>query len=111
MRRLFWVGIGALGAVVVAQRLKQIVHRFTPEGVAEQVEDVGTRTTTALRAAAREFRAASAERERDLITALLVTPEGGEYVRRRDRVRDDGPAESAGRPSGRVDEDEPLYEF
>jgi hypothetical protein len=113
MRRLFWVGVGAVGAVVVVQRFRQVVHRFTPEGVAEQVEDVGARTTTALRGAADEFRTARAERERELIAALLVTPEGGEYVRRRDRVRDEPPAAygSAARPIGRVDEDEPLYDF
>ncbi len=111
MRRLFWMGVGAVGAVVVAQRFRKAVRRFTPEGVAEQVEEVGARTTTALRGAARDFRAARAERERDLVDALLVVPEGGEYVRKRDRVRDGVPAASAARPSGRVDEDEPLYEF
>jgi hypothetical protein len=109
MRRLFWVGVGAVGAVVVAQRFRQAVRRFTPEGVAEQVEEVGARTTTALQGAAREFRSARAERERDLIAALLVTPEA-DYVPRR-RSRDDRPVPSDVRPSGRVDEDEPLYEF
>jgi hypothetical protein len=111
MRRLIWVGVGAVGAVVVVRRLKQAVRRFTPEGVAEQVEDVGARTTSALRAAAEEFRTARAERERDLVAALLVTPEGGQYVRRRDRVRDEPPPTPRSWPSGRVDDDEPLYEF
>ena len=112
MRRLFWVGVGAIGAVVVARRVRQTIHRFTPEGVAEQVGDVGARTTTALRGAVDEFRTARAERERELVTALLVTPEGGEYVRRRDRVPDERASTPAGAwPSGRVDDDEPLYEF
>lgn len=111
MRRAFWVGVGAVGAVVVAQRFKRVVHRFTPEGVAEQVDQVGARTTTALRGVVDEFRTARAERERDLVTALLVTPEGGEYVRKRDRDRDERPAAPAAWPGGRVDDDEPLYEF
>lgn len=111
MRRLFWVGVGAVGAVVVARRLRQTIRRFTPEGVAEQVGDVGARTTTALRGAVEEFRTARAERERDLVTALLVTPEGGEYVRRRDRVDEERPTSPHAWPSGRVDDDEPLYEF
>ena len=111
MRRLFWMGVGAVGAVVVVRRFKQAARRFTPEGVAEQVGEVGARTTTALRGAVDEFRTARAERERDLVTALLVTPEGGEYVRRRDRVHDERPPAPRSWPSGRVDDDEPLYEF
>ena len=111
MRRLFWVAVGAVGAVVVAQRFKQLARRLTPEGVAEQVEDVGARTTTALRSAVGEFRTARAQRETDLVTALLVTPEGGEYVPRRDRPRPESSAPSTAGPSGRVDADEPLYEF
>ena len=83
MRRLFWMGVGAAGAVIVAQRVRQTARRFTPEGVAEQAADVGRRTGTALHEAFGEFRAARAERERELVEALLVEPEGGTVAERR----------------------------
>lgn len=74
MRRLFWMGVGAAGAVVAASRVRRAVRRVTPEGVAEQIEDAGRRTGTALRDAVGVFRAASREREDALVTALLVEP-------------------------------------
>lgn len=122
MRRLFWVTVGAAGAVVVARRLEQTARRYTPAGVAERVEVAGERTTEAVGSALQRFRVARAEREQELLTTLLVTPEGGDphAVFGRGR-RDDDPwraeASSASgrpagtRPSGRVDESEPLYDF
>jgi len=83
MRRLFWMGVGAAGAIVAAQRLRQAARRFTPEGVAEQAADAGRRTGAALQEAIVEFRAARAERERELVEALLVEPEGGTVADRR----------------------------
>lgn len=131
MRRLFWVGVGAAGAVLAAGRLRQAARRYTPAGVTEQVEAAGRRTTTALAEAVDTFRSASTTRERDLVATLLVTPEGGDAQAALDafgprgRHRDDaatdarsssppdapGRTPSSGRPSGRVDEDEPLYDF
>lgn len=83
MRRLFWVGVGAVGAVVVGQRLRQVAHRLSPDGVAEQAVDAGRRTGTAVRDAVAQFRTARAEREAELVTALLVDPEGGTVAERR----------------------------
>jgi hypothetical protein len=123
MRRLFWVTVGAAGAVVVARRLEQAARRYTPAGVAERVEVAGERTTEAVGGALQRFRAARAERELELLTTLLVAPEGGDphaVFGRGRQDRDPWPAEtssSAGRtgasarPSGRVDESEPLYDF
>lgn len=135
MRRLFWVAVGAAGAVVVAKRLEETARRYTPAGVAERVEEAGERTTEAVGSALQRFRSARAERERDLLTTLLVTPEGGDphavlgRGRRHREPWDDDEAAGAratsssasgrtaaggadgARPSGRVDRDEPLYDF
>lgn len=77
MRRLVWMGVGAVGAAVVAARVRRAARRFTPDGVAEQVEAVGRRTTSALREAVEEFRTARTAREHELVTALLVEPAAG----------------------------------
>lgn len=132
MRRLFWVAVGAAGAVVVARRLEQAARRYTPAGVTEQVEEAGRRTQSAFRDAVTQWRSSMDQRERDLVSTLLVTPEGGDAhaFRRRDRREHDEPWEATGRrraadggrraaddaaasdrPSGRVDPDEPLYDF
>ena len=139
MRRLFWVGVGAVGAVVAVDRLRKAARRYTPAGVSDRAEDVGRRTTSALRGAVEEFRTAKGQRERDLVATLLVTPEGGDAAsgldgmsgRRRSHDRDpdftapayntptgtDDPAGgkpppgSRRRPTGRVDDDEPLFDF
>jgi hypothetical protein len=108
MRRLFWVGVGAVGTVVVAQRVRQAARRFTPEGVAEQAVDAGRRTGTALREAVVEFRVARAERESELVTALLVEPEGGTRAERRAAhdAHDHAPADPFARHSTFVDDED-----
>ncbi|MBC7291225.1 MAG: hypothetical protein H5T83_07805 [Actinotalea sp.] len=123
MRRLFWVAVGAAGAVVVARRLEETARRYTPAGVAERVEVAGERTTQAMGNALERFRAARAEREQELLTTLLVTPEDGDPHavfgrgrRERDAWEAATPSSAAGagrsaRPTGRVDDDEPLYDF
>ncbi|EYR62817.1 hypothetical protein N866_04980 [Actinotalea ferrariae CF5-4] len=134
MARLFWVAVGAAGAVVVARRLQETARRYTPAGVAERVEVAGERTTEAVGSALERFRTARAEREQELLTTLLVTPEDGDphaVLGRSRRERDAwGAATSSSggsgrrgtaagrdvatggaRPSGRVDDSEPLYEF
>lgn len=102
MRRLFWMGVGAVGTIVVAQRVRRQAQRFTPDGVAGQAVEAGRRTGRAVQEAVGEFRAAATERERDLVTALLVEPEGGSVAERR-AVR-----AAAGSPVTRpvVDDDE-----
>lgn len=120
MRRLFWMGVGAAGAVLAAERLRRMARRYTPAGVSERVEAAGQRTSTALHDAVDVFNAAREQREKDLVATLLVTPEGGDpnaVFRRRGKHADDAanPAPEGGsrtsRPSGRVDDDEPLYDF
>jgi hypothetical protein len=116
MRRLFWVGVGALGAVVAARKLEERTRPFTPEGVADRVDQAREQAGTAVTDALRTFRTARLAREQELVTTLLVTPEGGDasaVLRRGRRAEDpwDAATPSAARPRGRVDEDEPLYEF
>jgi len=77
MRRLLWMGVGAVGAAVVAARVRRAARRLTPDDVAEQVEAVGRRTASALREAVEEFRTARTAREHELVTALLVEPAAG----------------------------------
>lgn len=128
MARLFWVGVGAVGAVVLTRRLREQARRYTPEGVAERVEAAGEQAGLALTGAVRRFRAARAEREQELVDTLLVTPEGGDphaVLRRGGRHRADEPRDEHDddawdgtpsspdrtRPTGRVDPNEPLYDF
>jgi hypothetical protein len=91
MRRLFWAGVGAVGAVVVARRARRMANRL-PDAVADQVEEAGRRASTALRAAVDEFRAARTARETELVEALLVEPAGGTERRPRTRRRSPEPA-------------------
>ena len=132
MRRLFWVGVGAVGAVVAAERIRRAAHRYTPAGVGEQVDAAGKATTSALRGALDQFRTSMAAREKDLVRQLLVTPEGGDadavFGRRRTDRRPTADADAglwaqdatrsrpgvrreAARPTGRVADDDPLYDF
>ncbi|HWS57050.1 MAG TPA: hypothetical protein VN257_00795 [Actinotalea sp.] len=118
MRRLFWVGVGAVGTLVVARRVRAAWNRYTPEGVAEQVEQAGQGAVEAVHAAVDRFRTARAARELELTTTLLATPDGGDasaVFHRRAPARpagwDDAAPAAPSRPRGRVDEDEPLYDF
>lgn len=123
MRRLVWMGLGAAAAVVLAERARRVARRYTPAGVTEQVEAAGQRAGTAVQGALATFRTAFETREKDLVSTLLVQPEGGDagaVLRRRPaRTADDDPLARApgtagtasGRPRGRVDDDEPLYDF
>ncbi len=113
MRRLFWMGVGAAGAVLAAQRLRATWHRYSPAGVAEQVEQAGQGLVGAARSAAATFTDSFRTRERDLTSQLLVQPEGGDpsaVFRRAPGPADTG-SRSASRPSGRVDDDDTLYDF
>ena len=118
MRRLFWMGVGAAGTVIAARRLRAAWHRYTPEGVAEQVEAAGLGAVAVTRSAVDRFKDAFDTRQRELVDQLLVTPEGGDpsavFARRGGAAPvpgSDRPTASPARPTGRVDEDEPLYDF
>lgn len=115
MRRLFWMGVGAAGAVVVAQRLRTAWRRYTPEGVAEQVEQAGLGAVAAVRSAVDTFADSFRTRERDLTAQLLVEPEGGDpsavFARSRGTGEGGSAGASASRPTGRVDDDDDLYDF
>ena len=113
MRRVFWMGVGAAGAVLVAQRLRTSWRRYTPEGVAEQVEQAGLGAVAAVRSAVDTFTESFRTRERDLTAQLLVQPEGGDpsAVFGRSRGKGESPGAPAARPTGRVDDDDDLYDF
>jgi len=109
------MGVGAAGAVLAAQRLRAAWHRYTPEGVAEQVEQAGQGVMDAGRSAFGTFRASFAERERALVDQLLVEPDCGDPAALR-RAR--GPAtpaapapRSSAVPSGRVDDEDDLFDL
>ncbi|MCV2394566.1 hypothetical protein OEB99_09630 [Actinotalea sp. M2MS4P-6] len=119
MRRLFWMGVGAAATVAVAQRLRTAWRKYTPEGVAEQVEQAGESAVAAGRSALDTFVQAFRTRERDLTAQLLVTPEGGDpsavfHRTGKPAAQPSAPTDPAAeraRPAGRVDPDEPLYDF
>lgn len=115
MRRLFWMGVGAAGAVLAAQRLRAAWHRYTPEGVAEQVEQAGQGVLDAGRSALGTFRSAFAERQHALVDQLLVAPEGGDPAAVRRAPGPAAPAAPAPRssavPSGRVDDEDDLFDL
>ena len=118
MARLVWMGLGAVGAVVAAERVRRAARRYTPAAVTEQVGAVRQRTSSALGEALATFHAARARREADLAASLLVTPEGGDphaVLRRGDRTAgtERTTTGTGATPTGRhaADDDEPLYEF
>jgi hypothetical protein len=70
MRRLFWIGVGAVAAVVVIRKAKGLIDEHTPPGVA-QAAGVVSGLGGALRSARKEFSAGLAEREAELRSDLL----------------------------------------
>lgn len=107
MRRLFWMGVGAVGAVVLAQRARNAVRRLpdaVTEAVTTQVGQAGQRASSALQDAVAVFRTARAERESELVTALLTEPEGGTERRPR-TTRADRPAPRGDGPGDAWDDD------
>ena len=115
MSRLFWMGVGAAGTLYGAHRLRAAWHRYTPAGVADQVEAAGVGAVAATRSAVDRFQDAFATRQRELVDQLLVTPENGDASAVLGRRHGAAPAaraaEPASRPTGRVDDDDPLYDF
>ncbi|MFV0430538.1 MAG: hypothetical protein ACK5KO_14060 [Arachnia sp.] len=66
MKRLFWMLVGAGIAVAIALKGKELLHRLTPAGVAEQVERTGNRAAANLGDFYATFKTAMAEREEEL---------------------------------------------
>jgi len=70
MRRLFWVGVGVALTVVVVRQGRRVVEQYAPAGSGDAV-DGALRLGRALRAARDEFRTGVAEREAELLEALV----------------------------------------
>ncbi|MBO0900383.1 hypothetical protein J1G42_18365 [Cellulomonas sp. zg-ZUI222] len=70
MRRLFWVGVGAALTVVVVRQGRRLVTHYAPAGSTEAVAGA-VRVGQALRAAREDFRSGVAEREAELLEALV----------------------------------------
>ncbi|GIG39803.1 hypothetical protein [Cellulomonas phragmiteti] len=70
MRRLFWVGVGVAVTVVVIRRGRRVVEQYVPAGTTDAVEGA-VRLSGALRAARDDFRAGVAQREAELLDALV----------------------------------------
>ncbi len=72
MSRLFWILVGAGLAVFVVLRGKQLMQRFTPKGVQEQVTEQGHRAAASFGDFVATYRAAAAEREAELRAELNI---------------------------------------
>jgi hypothetical protein len=70
VKRLFWIGVGAVATVVVIRKVGALIDNHTPPGVAQAV-GVVTGLRGALRAARTEFSAGLSERETELRHELL----------------------------------------
>ncbi|MEG3615128.1 MULTISPECIES: hypothetical protein [Isoptericola] len=112
-RRLFWVGVGVTITVVVIQRGRRLVARYTPEAVAERAGDLGRdvsrRAETFLTTFRSEFAAARASREDELVAALLA--EGQPHPDDVERTRRGRHAAVDPEAATRADEDELGYSF
>jgi hypothetical protein len=97
MRRLFWLGVGAAAAVVVARKLAATKEKYSPTGLLGQASVLADKVTASIREIGADIRDGMAEREHELTAALL-----GESR---------APAAGGGSRSVRDDIDEPEYEF
>lgn len=70
MRRLFWVGVGVAVTVVVLRRGRAVVEQYVPAGATDAVGGA-LALGTALRTAREDFRSGVAEREAELLEALV----------------------------------------
>jgi hypothetical protein len=72
MRRLFWLGLGlAVGALVVRQVSKK-AESFTPRGLSRSLSESVQSLADAAREFAAEVRLGMAEREQELMAALVA---------------------------------------
>lgn len=98
MRRLFWMGVGAVGAVVLLRRARRAAENLpatVTNAVVAQADQARARVSSAASEALSAFRSARAERESELVEALLVEPEGGTERRPRTSARPAGAGASA----------------
>lgn len=72
MRNLFWMIVGAVIAYFVIARGRELLHRLTPRGVAEQVEKKGHEAASSFGDFYATFKAASATREAELRDELNI---------------------------------------
>ncbi len=70
MKRLFWVGVGAALTVVAVRRGRGLVEQYAPAGSGDALTGA-LRVGKALRAARDDFRTGVAEREAELLDALV----------------------------------------
>ena len=73
MRNFFWILVGAGIAVFVVLRGKELLHRLTPAGVAQQVEKRGHAAASSFGDFVATFRTAMAQREDELRRELNLT--------------------------------------
>lgn len=66
MSRLFWLLVGVSLTVFLMLRGKELLHKLTPRGIAEQVEHKGHETAASFGDFMATFRHAMAEREAEL---------------------------------------------
>ncbi|MDO5676565.1 MAG: hypothetical protein Q4G35_03545 [Propionibacteriaceae bacterium] len=66
MSRIFWLLVGVGLTVFLMMRGKELLHRLTPRGIAEQVEQKGHETAASFGDFMATFRHAMAEREAEL---------------------------------------------
>jgi len=113
MRRLFWIGVGATVAVVVVVKGRQLVHRFTPEGVTEEIEGQVKGYFARAQEAVATFAAASQEREKALTEALLGErdPDEARRVRTERKARKAWDFDDDAAPGAEDDEDSLGYSF
>ncbi|HEY8717561.1 hypothetical protein [Pengzhenrongella sp.] len=86
MKRLFWIGIGAVATVIVIRKSSALIEAHTPPGVARAAGIVGG-LGGALRHARSEFSAGLAEREAELRHDLLGDVDLDEARKRTDEWR------------------------
>lgn len=76
IRRLFWVGLGVAVGVVVVRKLTRAAESYSPRGLAESARGSLAGTMDSVRDFFDDARAAMADREAELETAL----ESGEDI-------------------------------
>ena len=72
MRRLFWILIGAVIAVFIVLRGRELLERLTPRGVSRQVEKKGHEAAASFGDFMGTFRTAMAQREAELRHELNI---------------------------------------
>lgn len=72
MKNLFWILVGVGLTLFVVLRGKQLLQRFTPKGVQEQVTERGHRAAASFGDFVATYRAAAAEREAELRAELNI---------------------------------------